>query len=108
MRNLPTISEIRCRNREFRADLEVKAKQMGSMVPKAHYVPSVGKFYSAGTIASMIKTIRCAFNKSPETEFRQSFSSWAPKTAAEIIRWEIVPMIHERINIRGLIACPAS
>jgi hypothetical protein len=100
---MKTQNEIRRDNREFIADLQQKAKEMKVRVPKAHYVPSRQAFYSAGNIAKMIKMIRQAYNVNPETEFKQSFSCWYPVTAKHIVRNEIGPMIHERINIRALI-----
>lgn len=88
---------------QFQKDLQDKANQMKVRVPKAHYVPSREAFYPAGSIAQMMKAIRQAFNNNPDQEFKQSFSCWYPVKAKDIIKYEIHPMIHERINIRALI-----
>lgn len=83
--------------------LQEKATRMGNkMVPKHCYLPAIDRMITAGQEASVMRTVRAAFNQNPETEFPQSFQSWSPRTAREIIHWEIVPTIHERINVRAL------
>jgi elongation factor P hydroxylase len=89
---------------QWKEDLIQKASEMKVMVPKHHYVPSKEMFVTAGFMANAIKQIRQAFNNNPETEFKQSFSAWYPRTAKDIIRHEIQPMIHERINIREILS----
>lgn len=92
----PTRRELR----EFRRQIEQTAKEMGgAKVPRAIWCPGPSRWLSAGQYAQALRTIAAA---DPSREFRQSFASWAPMTAGEIRRWEVIPAIHERINARGL------
>lgn len=98
-----TWSDIIHENAEFEANLRQKAKEMKVRVPKHYYVPSKQYFITAGQLVNIYQAIRTAFNKNPDIEFQMSLQAWWPKTAGEILRNEIWPSIHDRINIRALI-----
>ena len=101
---MKTKKEIRKENNEYFVGLQLQANCMkGAKVPKHYYLPAINRRITAGEYAKAIKAIRAA---KPEQEFKQSFQAWWPKTGADIIKWEIVPAIHERINVRGLMPQP--
>lgn len=93
-------TELRKENNQFREGLKVKGRCMKRRVPKHYFLPAINLLITAGQEAKAIRDIRAAYNQNPEAEFKQSFQSWSPRSAKDIIRWEIIPMIHERINIR--------
>lgn len=84
----------------YKAGLILKGKAMGGKVPKHYYLPAINRMITAGEEAKAIKAIRQAYNTNPQTEFKQSFQAWWPKTAADILKGEVWPMIHDRINCR--------
>lgn len=95
---MKTKNEYRREAKEFRANMEDQAKGMKVNLPAHYWCPGPNRFITAGQYVTALKAILSA---PPEQEFRQSFQSWSPRTAAEIRRWEIVPAIHDRINARG-------
>ena len=89
--------------KEFKQGLIEQAKCMGGvMVPKHYWCPGPRKYLTAGQMAKAIKAVRTAYNKNPEIEVKQSFQAWWPEKVKDVLRWEILPAIHERINVRGL------
>ena len=92
-------NEIRRDNVQYFAGLQLQANCMrGAKVPKHFWLPGINRFITAGEYAKACNTIREA---QPEQEFKASFECWYPRTANEILRIEIIPAIHERINVRG-------
>lgn len=96
---MQTKSEIRRDAREFRNETREQAQTMGCKVPKYFWCPGPGKILTAGEYVKVWKHILAA---KPDDYFPRSFQSWAARTAADIIRYEIRPAVHNRINARGL------
>lgn len=85
--------------RQYIDGLKAQAETMPK-IPKYIYCPGPGKMITAGQYCNAIKVIKAA---KPEQEFKQSFQNWAPVEARDILRFEVIPAIHERINIREFI-----
>lgn len=85
--------------REFRQATAAQARTMGVKVPKHFWCPGPNQMLTASQYVKAWKRILAA---QPDDFFARSFQSWAGRTAAEILRYEIRPAIHDRINARGL------
>lgn len=97
---MKTLNDIKRDAREFRHATREQARTMGSQkVPKYFWCPGPNQMITAAQYVKAWKTILAA---RPDDYFPRSFTSWSGRTAAEIIRYEIRPAIHDRINARGL------
>ncbi len=92
-----TSESARKEYREHLDNLKGIARQMAHRVPRHFWCPGPGKMLTAGQVATIVKTLRKA---APSQEVAQSFQSWAPVQVADVLRWEVLPAIHERINAR--------
>jgi hypothetical protein len=99
-RKRSALQEAREQYRQYIHTLREKAAQMKTRTPRAYYCPGPGKMLTAGQYTTAIKMVKAA---SPDRYFARSFANWYGGYAREIIRHEIRPAIHERINARVFI-----
>lgn len=86
-------------NKRYLKELREKAQQMGGKVPKLIYCPGIDRAITAREYCNAIKLIK---GVNPGYEFKRSFQNWYPVTARDIMKYEVIPAIHDRINIRGI------
>lgn len=96
---MKTLTDIKRDAREFRHATQEQARTMGVKVPAHFWCPGPNKMITAGQYVKAWKQILAA---RPSDYFPRSFTSWSGRTAADIIRYEIRPALHDRINARGL------
>lgn len=96
---MKTTKQQRRDAREFREETASQARTMGVKVPKYFWCPGPNRMITAG---QYVKAWRQILAAQPGDYFPRSFTSWSGRTAADIIRYEIRPALHDRINARGL------